>query len=100
MRWKLLSPKKIVLPNGKEVLEKRSFKPIVWLILFVLTVLAIRITGFSLEILVNRIQQFFVILQQMIPPNWAYLSKLWQPLFDTIKMSLFGSIAGLYVPYQ
>ncbi|KUF33066.1 MULTISPECIES: phosphonate ABC transporter, permease protein PhnE [Lysinibacillus] len=94
MRWKLLSPKKIVLPNGKEVLEKRSFKPIVWLILFVLTVLAIRITGFSLEILVNRIQQFFVILQQMIPPNWAYLSKLWQPLFDTIKMSLFGSIAG------
>ncbi len=94
MQWKLLSPKKIVLPNGKEVLEKRSFIPGVWLILFILTVLAIRITGFSLDILVNRIQQFFVILQQMIPPNWGYVSKLWQPLFDTIKMSLFGSIAG------
>ncbi len=94
MQMKLLVFKKIVLPNGKEVVEKRSFMPFVWLILLVLTALAIRITGFSLDILVHRIQQFFIILQQMVPPNWTYLSKLWQPLFDTIKMSLFGSIAG------
>ncbi|MFF2794100.1 phosphonate ABC transporter, permease protein PhnE [Lysinibacillus xylanilyticus] len=94
MQWKLLSQKKIVLPNGKEVLEKRSIMPLMWLILLLLTFLSIRITSFSIEVIVNRISQFFVIIQQMIPPNWTYLSKLWQPLFDTIKMSLFGSILG------
>ncbi|MFJ7696815.1 phosphonate ABC transporter, permease protein PhnE [Lysinibacillus fusiformis] len=97
MPWKILSPKKIVLPNGKEVLEKRSFLPVLWLLILVLLFLSIRITGFSIEVLINRIQEFFVILQQMIPPNWDYLSKLWQPLFDTIKMSLFGSVAGAVV---
>ncbi|QGG50733.1 phosphonate ABC transporter, permease protein PhnE [Lysinibacillus pakistanensis] len=94
MQWKLLLPKKIVLPNGKEVLEKRSVMPLLWLILFVLTLLSIRITGFSLEVLRDRIDQFFVIIQQMVPPNWGYVAKLWQPLFDTIKMSLLGSVAG------
>lgn len=94
MQWKLLLPKKIVLPNGKEVLEKRSVIPLIWLILFVLTLLSIRITGFRLEVLRDRIDQFFVIIQQMVPPNWGYVAKLWQPLFDTIKMSLLGSVAG------
>lgn len=94
MQWRLLSQKKIVLPNGKEVLEKHSIMPLMWLILLLLTFLSIRITGFSIEVIVNRISQFFVIIQQMIPPNWTYLSKLWKPLFDTIKMSLFGSILG------
>ena len=30
----------------------------------------------------------------MFPPNTAYLGKIWQPLWDTIKMSFLGSFIG------
>ena len=37
----------------------------------------------------------------MVPPQWDYTPKIWQPLFDTIKMSLLGSVIGsvLVVPF-
>ena len=37
----------------------------------------------------------------MIPPEWDYMPQIWQPLFDTIKMSLLGSFIGsiLVVPF-
>ena len=47
-----------------------------------------------MEVLVKRIEEFFVILEQMIPPTWEYSPKIWRPLIDTIKMSLLGSVLG------
>ena len=37
----------------------------------------------------------------MFPPNTAYLSKIWTPLWDTIKMSFLGSFIGavLAIPF-
>lgn len=94
MQINLLPENKITLPNGKEVIVKRSNTPLLLLGVLLLTYLSIRLTGFSLSVIFERIHQFFVILQDMIPPNWSYFSKLWKPLFDTIKMSLLGSILG------
>ena len=52
-------------------------------------------------VLTTRIKEFFVILGQMFPPKWDYMPSVWQPLFDTIKMSLLGSFIGsvLVVPF-
>ncbi|MFJ8067262.1 phosphonate ABC transporter, permease protein PhnE [Psychrobacillus sp. NPDC096426] len=94
---KIFVPKKIILPNGKVVLEKRSYTPLILLILLIATIISVRITGFSMEVIVKRIKEFFFILDQMIPPNWEYTPKLWQPLMDTIKMSLLGSVLGAAV---
>lgn len=90
----LLSPKKIQLPNGKSVIEKRSVTPIVVIILLLCTIVSINITEFKLEVIFKRINQFFVIIADMIPPNMEYTPHLWQPLLDTIKMSLIGSVLG------
>ena len=37
----------------------------------------------------------------MFPPNWEYSSSIWDPLIDTIKMSLLGSLLGsiLVIPF-
>ena len=37
----------------------------------------------------------------MIPPRVSYMSQIWKPLFDTIKMSLLGTVVGavLVVPF-
>lgn len=56
---------------------------------------------FSMTTLVTRIRFFFDILAQMFPPKVGYISSIWGPLFDTIKMSLLGSFVGgvLAIPF-
>ncbi|WP_150272381.1 phosphonate ABC transporter, permease protein PhnE [Paenibacillus tepidiphilus] len=94
---KLFPPKKIVLPGGKIVLQKRSRTPLVVLILAACTVLSAQFTGFSFPMLFKRIHEFFTIILKMIPPDWSSLSDIWSPLLDTIKMSLLGSIIGALI---
>ncbi len=94
MRLKFWPSKKIILPNGKVIEEKISLTPLILLILFGFTYLSVVITNFNIEVLVDRINEFFVILIKMVPPNWDYLPYIWQPLLDTIKMSLLGSFLG------
>lgn len=99
---KIFPPKTIILANGKTVQKKRTRMPLVVLILAGLTVLSVKVTGFDMQILVSRIKEFFVIWGQMFSsPNWSYMPKVWKPLFDTIQMSLLGSVAGsvLVVPF-
>lgn len=94
---KLFPPKKIVLPSGKIVLQKRPVTPLVVIILAVLTVLSAEFTGFSFKVLFTRMPEFFTIILAMIPPDWGSLSDVWSPLLDTIKMSLLGSIIGAVI---
>ncbi|WP_418667911.1 phosphonate ABC transporter, permease protein PhnE [Allofournierella sp.] len=98
---KLFPPKVIPLPNGKQASKPRSRAPLAILVLLALSVLSIRVTGFDMQVLVSRIKEFFVILGQMVPPEWSYMPQIWQPLFDTIKMSLLGSVIGslLVIPF-
>lgn len=91
---KIFPPAKISLPNGKIVYEKRSRTPLILVLLIIATIISVQFTNFDLNMLLKRWTEFFVIIGQMIPPNWEYLSSIWQPLLDTIKMSLLGSILG------
>ncbi|WBL17491.1 phosphonate ABC transporter, permease protein PhnE [Sutcliffiella sp. NC1] len=91
---KLVPEKRMVLPNGKVVVEKRSYTPLIVLVLLLATYASIQFTGFEFQVLRTRWNEFFVIVGQMIPPNWDYFPHLSKPLLDTIKMSLLGSILG------
>lgn len=91
---KIFKPKTIVLENGKTIEEKRSRTPLVLAIILVATIISVRVTGFKMSTLLTRGNQFFVILGRMFPPKASYLSSIWTPLFDTIKMSLLGSFIG------
>ncbi|MGL4953423.1 MAG: phosphonate ABC transporter, permease protein PhnE [Culicoidibacterales bacterium] len=96
MNWydKIFPPKKIVLSDGREILEKRSRLPLVIACLAIATVISVEITGFNFQVLFERGNQFFVIIRDMFPPEVNYLPKIWGPLIDTIKMSLLGSAIG------
>lgn len=94
---KLFPPAKYTLPNGKTVYQNRSRAPFVILLVLLGTAASVYFTGFSLQVLFDRWQEFFVIIGEMIPPNWVHTANIWQPLFDTIKMSLLGSITGSLV---
>ena len=98
---KIFPPRLLTLPNGKQVSKPRSRAPLAAVILVTMTILSVEVTGFDMGVLVSRIKEFFVILGEMIPPEWDYMPQIWQPLFDTIKMSLLGSFIGsiLVVPF-
>ncbi|ANS76883.1 phosphonate ABC transporter permease [Paenibacillus yonginensis] len=91
---KIFPPKKIVLPDGKVVLEKRTRIPLILLILIVATYFSVQLTDFSLKILFTRIGNFFTIIGSMIPPKWNYFDDLLGALFATLQMSLLGSVIG------
>ena len=69
---KIFKPKKLVLSDGKVVEEKRTRTPLVLLLLLIATIISVRITGFSLNTILTRGNQFFVILGQMFPPNGIF----------------------------
>ena len=89
---RIFKPRIYTLPNGTGVEEKRSRAPLVIVIVALLAILSIRITGFDLSVLVTKGGKFFDILKAMFPPNTAYLGKIWQPLWDTIKMSFLDPV--------
>lgn len=96
MTWydKVFPPETVALPNGKTVLRPRSRMPFVYIGLVIMLAFSMKVTGFKMSVIAERGDQFFVILNQMFPPETGYASKVWKPLFDTIKMSLLGSVVG------
>lgn len=98
---KIFPPKTLTLSNGKQVKKPRSRAPLIALVFVVMSAISIEVTGFDMSVLISRIKEFFVILDDMIPPRWDYMPQIWKPLFDTIKMSLLGSFIGsvLVVPF-
>lgn len=87
--------------SGKAVTKPRSHAPLAAALVLAFTVLSIKVTGFDMSVIARRGSQFFVILENMFPPDIAYRFGIWTPLFDTIKMSLLGSLLGsvLAVPF-
>lgn len=98
---KIFKPKRMELSNGKVVEEKFTRTPLILLIVVLATWLSVQITGFDLNRLITRWKYFMDILNDMFPPDTGYLKNIWAPLFDTIKMSLLGSLIGslLAVPF-
>lgn len=91
---KIFKPETITLPNGKTIEEKKSRAPLVIVILLLFSALSVRITGFKFSTLITRGHQFWVIVDKMFPPATSYIMNIWEPLFDTIKMSIIGSLIG------
>lgn len=94
---KIFPPKQISLPNGKVIYQNRSRTPMILVIFILAIIISVQFTGFNFHILFTRINQFFFIIGDMIPPNWSYVTKIWEPLTDTLKMSFLGSLIGAII---
>ncbi len=89
-----LFPPRTMTVDGHTVLKPRSR---FWLITFVLVVVvsaSVWLTEFDIGILIRRGHQLTVILSRIFNPKWSYFPKVLDPLLDTIKMSVLGSVIG------
>ena len=112
---KIIEEKKIperrifILKSGSKVIQPKSILPIIIGILFVFSLITSYTARVDIRLFFRNIGNFFDILISMYPPSvefhWeslfgtgpfitGYLDKVWQPMIDTIQMSLLGSILG------
>lgn len=98
---RIFKPEVITLANGHTVNRPRSRTPLISALVLAALVLSIRVTGFDLALVIKRAGQLTKILGQIFQPNTAYFSSVLSPLFETIKMSILGSVIGclLALPY-
>ncbi|KAA9234680.1 phosphonate ABC transporter, permease protein PhnE [Aerococcus mictus] len=94
---KVFKRKEYQLASGKVFKEKRSWTPVIVLVLAIALYVALEVTEFDFADIIKRGHQLTTIVAQLFQPDWSYLSDVIQPLLDTIKMSLFGSFAGAAV---
>ena len=91
---RVFKPKKITLSNGHTVMKPRSRMPLILIILALVIWASVDLTGFDFGVILRRGNQFTVILAQLFQPDWTYFGKVVDPLVDTIKMSVLGSVLG------
>ena len=91
---RIFKPEKMELENGHYVMRPRSRTPLICAILLICIYISAKATGFDVNILVRRFDQFLVILKQLFRPNFAFFPKVVPPLIATIKMSIVGTVAG------
>ena len=94
---RIFKPQEITLSNGHKVSRPRSRMPLILTLLLVIIVISMEATGFDFSILAKRGHELTVILGKIFRPNWKYLPKVWSPLFETIKMSIIGTIVGCLI---
>ena len=98
---RVFKPETVTLPNGHTVLRPRSRTPLIAAIVIFALALSVKVTGFDLTLIVKRASQLTKILGQIFQPDASFFDKVLPPLFDTIKMSILGSVVGclLALPY-
>jgi phosphonate transport system permease protein len=84
-----------VLEDGTTVIEPFSKSPMIFLILFVITIITWIVTNIDVIRFVSNLDQFFVILRLMVEQfDFSYRNEVVDPLVDTIQMSILGSFVG------
>ncbi len=99
---RIFKPEIITLPNGSTVARPRSRMPLIIGVLIVVVWASILLTGFDIGIIIKRGNQFTYILKRIFQPKFEYFPKVVEPLLDTIKMSILGSVLGatLALPFS
>ena len=91
---RIFKPRRIQLANGHVVYKPQSRTPFILALLILAIWWALRMTGFNPKIIVERFSELLVLFKKILQPKWAFFPKVIKPLFDTIKMSVLGTVIG------
>lgn len=91
---KIFKPEIITLENGHTVRRRRSRTPFIVIGLVLAIVWALKMTGFDMMTIISRFSKMLDLLKKIFHPNWAFFPKVIDPLLDTIKMSILGTVIG------
>ena len=91
---KIFKPQKITLQNGHSEMRRRSRAPLILLLLAAAIVLSLKMTGFDMGLVIKKFGKMLDLMQKIWQPDWSFFPKVLSPLFDTIEMSILGTVIG------
>jgi len=91
---KLFKPEVITLANGHTVRRRRSRTPFIVIALVLVIFWALRMTEFDMMVIIDRFSKMLDLLKKIFQPDWTFFPKVINPLMDTIKMSILGTVIG------
>ena len=91
---KIFKPQRITLANGHSVLRRRSRAPLIIILLAAAIYLSLIMTGFDIGTVIYKFSKMLDLLKKILQPDWSFFPKVISPLFDTIKMSILGTVIG------
>ena len=91
---KIFKPQVITLENGHTAVRRRSRTPLIVAVLVVAIYFSLRMTGFSLTVIITKFDKLLDLFVKLFHPKWSFFSKVVGPLVDTIKMSILGTVIG------
>ena len=91
---KIFKPQKITLQSGHSVMRRRSRAPLILLLLAAAIVLSLKMTGFDMGLVIKKFGKMLDLMQKIWQPDWSFFPKVLSPLFDTIEMSILGTVIG------
>lgn len=95
----MFKQEKYVLKSTKEVTTPKNNNLKWTIILATLIVISVYITQFSIFKIIDNASEFGKMIGDMFPPNFEYLHVVKEPLLDTIKMSIIGSLIGVIIAF-
>lgn len=91
---KIFKPEIITLENGHSVRRRRSRTPFIVILLVLVILWALRMTEFDIRVIIERFDKMLDLLVKIFQPDWNFFPKVIEPLLDTIKMSILGTVIG------
>ena len=91
---KIFKPQVITIPNGHTTVRRRSRAPLILILLAAAVFLSLRMTGFSLAVVVTKFDKLLDLFTKLFHPKWSFFEKVTRPLIDTVKMSILGTVIG------
>lgn len=93
---KIFPPKKYVLSDGTVSYERKPINLVLVPIMLILTIYFSKIVKLDFELLFRKFDKINYIIARLFNPNFAFLPNVYQPLFETVKMSFLGSFLGAF----
>lgn len=94
-----LFQKEYTLSDQKKIKTPPNYSYVYLLIFVLLLLFAIQITSFDVVVLFEKANNFWGVIQDMIPPDWSYFSEIFEPLIATIQMSIIGTFLGAILAF-
>ncbi len=95
----MFKQEKYTLSSNKEVVSPKNKNQLIITITILCIALAMYITEFDVFQIINNANEFTSMIGDMFPPNWNYFHVIKEPILDTIKMSIIGSLIGVLVSF-
>ena len=75
----------------KSMNRMKVIRRITTLVMLFIIIFCFAVTGFDMNVIINRGSQAVLFIKRMFPPDTGYCGKVIEPLIKTVQMSIAGT---------